>query len=57
MLNRHSQKPSQDRTWVGSEAKNPLPARVPGINAMDFLGLSWIIVDNVSSKEIIMGGK
>ena len=42
---------------AGSEAKNPLPAPLTVINAMDFLGLSWIFAEEKFSKEFIAGGK
>ena len=58
MLTRHySQKINQDRAAAGSEAENPLPATVPGINATDFLGLSWIFAEETFSKESVAGGK
>jgi len=57
ILTRHSQKINQDNTMAGSEAENPLPATVPGINAMDFLGLSWVLAEETFSIEFIAGGK
>ena len=57
MLNRHSQKIDQDHAMAGSEVKNSLPATVSEINAMDFLGLSWIFAEETFSKEFIAGGK
>jgi len=57
MLTRHSQKINQDHAMAGSEAENPLPATVPRINAMDFLGLSCIFAEETFSKESIAGGK
>ena len=57
MLTRHSQKINQDHAMAGSEAKNPLPATIPGINTMDLLGLSWIFAEETFSKEFIAGDK
>jgi len=57
MLTRHSQKIDQDHAMAGIEAENPLLATVPGINAMNFLGLSWIFTEETFSKEFIAGYK
>ena len=57
MLTRNSQKINQDNMMAGSEAKNPLPATVPGIYTVDFLGLSWVLAEETFSKEFIVGGK
>jgi len=57
MLTRHSQKIDQDHAMAWSEVKNPLPAKMAGINAMNFLGLSWIFAEETFSKEFIAGGK
>ena len=44
MLNRHSQKASQDRTSVGIEVKTPLPSKLPEMSVIDLMGLSWIFM-------------
>ena len=40
---------------AGSEAKNPLPARMDGMNAMDMMGLSWIFTEDMFCKELTEG--
>ena len=57
MLNTHSQKTNQDHILVGSEAKNPLPSNVHGINAIDLMGLSWIFIENIIPSETFIGGE
>ncbi|MDH3339921.1 MAG: hypothetical protein OEL84_01400 [Nitrosopumilus sp.] len=50
MLNKHhSQKTNQDHTMVGSEAKNPLPTTIHKIDAMDMIGLSWIMEEDFAT--------
>jgi len=57
MLNTYSQKTNQDHAKVGSEAENPLPAKVHGINAMDLMGLSWIFGDRIFPNENLIYGE
>lgn len=55
MAKKYVQKPDKASCHpakVGSKAKNPLPAKMNGVNSMDLIGLSWIFVDE--EKE---GGK
>ena len=54
MVKKYVQKPDKSchhPAKVGSEAKNPLPAKMNGLNSMDLIGLSWIFVDEGKKVE------
>ena len=59
MLNKnHSEKTVQDHVMVGRGAKNPsLPTPMQEINAMDLMGLSWILTDQIFLNETLTGGR
>ena len=58
MLTRNNQKTHEYYAMAGSEVKPRRPVTVPEINTTDFLGLSWVLVDDDAfSKENIIGGK
>ena len=58
MLNRHYSQKTDVSSPVGSGIQNHLSSKVHEINAMDFIGLSWMLTDeDMFSKEIIMGEK
>ena len=50
--NKYVQKPDQlyRPVMVGSEAKNPLPTNMSGIDVMDLIGLSWIFAYDKEGK-------
>ena len=51
ILNIHNQKTDQVDIVVGNECSNTLPTTICEIDAMDLLGLSWLLVDDEFSID------